>query len=39
MCILKTFRDLQMFAALTHPVEGLSLETLLTLTVEESVIC
>jgi hypothetical protein len=38
--LLKTFRDLQMlFAAVTHRVEGLSLETLLTLRVEKALIC
>jgi hypothetical protein len=32
LCLLKTSRDLQkLFAAVTHQVEGLSLETLLTL--------
>jgi hypothetical protein len=37
---LKTSIDLQMeFAAVTHLVEGLSLEALLTLMVEKSIIC
>jgi hypothetical protein len=40
LCLLKTSRDLQMlFAAVTHLVEGLNLETLLTLKVENSLIC
>jgi hypothetical protein len=40
LCVLKTPRDLQMlFAAVTHLVEGLSLETLLTLKPEKSLIC
>jgi hypothetical protein len=40
LCLLKTSRDLQMFfASMTHLVEGLSLETLLTLKVEQSLIC
>jgi hypothetical protein len=35
--LLKMSRDLQMlFAAITHPVEGLCLETILTLIVEKS---
>jgi hypothetical protein len=39
VCLLKTSGDLQMlFAAMTHLVEGLSLETLLTLNVEKSLI-
>jgi hypothetical protein len=38
--LLKMSRDLQMlFAAITHLVEELSLETLLTLKVEKSLIC
>jgi hypothetical protein len=38
--LLKMFRDLQMLlAAVTHLVEGLSHETLLTLKVEKSPIC
>jgi hypothetical protein len=38
--LLKTSRDPQMlFAAVTHLVEGLSLEILLTLKVEKSLIC
>jgi hypothetical protein len=38
--LLKMLRDLQMlFAAITHPVEGLSLETFLTLKVEKSLSC
>jgi hypothetical protein len=38
--LLKMSRDLQMlFAAITHLVEGLSLETFLTLKVEKSLIC
>jgi hypothetical protein len=36
---LKTSRDFQMFAAVTHLVEGLNLETLLALKVEKSLIC
>jgi hypothetical protein len=40
VCLLKTFRNLQMlFAYVTHLVEGLSLETLLALKVRESLIC
>jgi hypothetical protein len=39
VCLLKTSRDLQMFAAVTHLVEGPSLETLQTLKVEKSLIC
>jgi hypothetical protein len=40
LCLLKTSRDLQiLFAAVTHLAEGLSLETLLTLKVEKSLIC
>jgi hypothetical protein len=31
LCLLKTSRDLQMFAAVTHIAEGLTPETLLTL--------
>jgi hypothetical protein len=39
-CLFKTFRDLQMlFAPVTRLAEGLSLETLLTLKVEKSIIC
>jgi hypothetical protein len=38
--LLKMSRDLQMlFAAITHLVEGLSLETYFTLKVEKSLIC
>jgi hypothetical protein len=38
--LLKMSRDLQMlFAGITHLVEGLSLDTFLTLKVEESLIC
>jgi hypothetical protein len=38
--LLKMSRDLQMlFAAITHLVEGLSLETFFTLKVEKSLIC
>jgi hypothetical protein len=38
--LLKMSRDLQMlFAAITHLVEGLSIETFLTLKVEKSLIC
>jgi hypothetical protein len=38
--LLKMSRDLQvLFGAITHLVEGLSLETFLTLKVEESLIC
>jgi hypothetical protein len=38
--LLKTSRDLQMsFAAVTHRVEGLSLDTLLTKKVEKSLVC
>jgi hypothetical protein len=38
--LLKMSRDLLMlFAAITHLVEGRSLETLLTLKVEKSLIC
>jgi hypothetical protein len=38
--LLKTSRDLHMlFAAMTHLIEGLSLESLLTLKVEKSLIC
>jgi hypothetical protein len=37
LCLLKTFGDLQMLlAAVTRLAEGLSLETILTLKVEES---
>jgi hypothetical protein len=37
---LETLKDLEMlFAAVTYLVEGLSLETLLTLKVEKFVIC
>jgi hypothetical protein len=32
LCLLKTSRTFQMFAAVTHLAEGLSLETFLTLT-------
>jgi hypothetical protein len=40
VCLLKTSRDLQMlFAAVTHLVEGLSLETVLALKVGKSLIC
>jgi hypothetical protein len=40
LCLLKTSRDLQMlFAAVTHLVEGLSLEPVLTLKVEKAVTC
>jgi hypothetical protein len=40
VCLLKTSSDLQMLsAAVTHLVEGLSLEILLTLKVEKSLIC
>jgi hypothetical protein len=39
LCLLKTSRDLQMIAVVTHLVEGRSLETLLTLKVEMSQIC
>jgi hypothetical protein len=40
VCLLKSSSDLQMlFAAVTHLVEGLSLETLLTLKVKKSLIC
>jgi hypothetical protein len=36
VCLLKTSRDLQMlFAAVTHLVEGLSLEALLALKMEK----
>jgi hypothetical protein len=39
LCLLKTSRDLQMwFAAVTHLVEELNLETLLTVKVEKSLI-
>jgi hypothetical protein len=39
VCLLKTSSDLQMlFAAGTHLVEGLNLETLLKLKVEKSLI-
>jgi hypothetical protein len=37
--LMKTSRDLQMFASLAQLVEWLSLETLLTLKVEKSLIC
>jgi hypothetical protein len=38
--LLKMSRDLQMlFAAITHLVEGLSLETFFTLKVEKSLSC
>jgi hypothetical protein len=40
VCLLKTSRDLQMlFAAMAHFDKGLTLETLLTLRVEKSLIC
>jgi hypothetical protein len=40
LLLLKMSRDLMMlFAAITHLVEGLSLETFLTLKVEKSLIC
>jgi hypothetical protein len=40
LSLLKTSRDLKMmFAAVTHPVEGLSLKTLLTLKMKKSLIC
>jgi hypothetical protein len=40
VCLQKMSSDLQMlFAAVTHLVEGLSLETLRTLKVEKSLIC
>jgi hypothetical protein len=38
--LLKVWRDLQvLFAAITHLVKGLSLETFFTLKVEKSLIC
>jgi hypothetical protein len=40
VCLLKKPRDVQMLlAAVTHLVEGLSLETLLKLKVEKFIIC
>jgi hypothetical protein len=39
VCLLMSSGDLQKFAAVTHLVEGISLEALLTLKVEISLIC